>query len=119
CESAPRMRKKGRKQVKIAARCARAAAALICAYALALTTILSAWSGLALASPADSGSAVICAAHGDGQSVPAPANPHRDSLLCSTFCALAGWNAHVVLAIQVGFAPIPSEAGAITGSSPG
>jgi hypothetical protein len=116
-----RMRKKGRNQAKIVTRCMRAAAALVCAYAVALTTILSSWSALALALPASGDGAVICVAHADGANGSAPVHRHSQHMLCSQLCSMAGCSADLALTVNTIFKPIAAGAllGRLAGSGPG
>ena len=115
------MRKKGRNQAKIVTRCLRATAALVCAYAIALTTILSSWSAPALGLPAGSDGAVICVAHTDGADGRTPVHRHSHPMLCSQLCSMAGCTADLALTVNTIFKPIPAGAllGRLTGADPG
>src|SRR5262245_15181180 len=100
------MRNKGRNQAEIVTRCMRATAALVCAYAIALTTILSSWNALALALPAGSDGAVICVAHPDGADGSVPVHRHSHPMLCSQLCSMAGCSADLALTVNTVFKPI-------------
>jgi hypothetical protein len=100
------MCRKGPKPAEIVTRRARAVTALVCAYAVALTTVLMAWSALALASPRGGESAVICLARVDGAGNPAPAPVHGHHLLCGPAGSMAGCGADLVLTVEAILTPI-------------
>ena len=102
-------------------RWARAGAALVCAYAIALTTILSSWSALAVASPAGTDSAVMCVAHVDGVGSSAPAHHHSHHMLCGQLCSMAGCSAAPILTDNTRLKPIATSPllGQLAGANPG
>jgi hypothetical protein len=115
------MRNRGRKQAKIVARTMRVAAALVCAYALALTTILSSWSALGIAAPADGDNTVLCVAHPDGaDGGSAPVHRHSHHMLCGQICSMAGCGADLGLTVNTIFKPIAMglRLGRLAGQAP-
>jgi len=115
------MRKRELKQAEIVTRCMRVAVALVCAYAIALTTILSSWSALAIAAPAGGDSAVICVAHPDGANDGMPGHRHSHHMLCGQICSMAGCTADLALTVNTIFKPIAVGhlLGRLAGGSPG
>jgi hypothetical protein len=100
------MRKKGPKRAEIVTRRARAVTALICAYAVALTAMLSAWSVLALASAAGGEDAIVCLAAVDGAGTRAPAHAHGHHMLCGPAGSMAGCSSDLVLTVNAILRPL-------------
>jgi hypothetical protein len=84
-----------RKQTKLR-RLSRLAVTLVCAYALALTVILSGWTGAA----ASGGLSAICSEHTTETTVP-PAGGDKHHGLCAMLCSLQ--------AAGIAAAPAPSS----------
>jgi hypothetical protein len=100
-------------QTKLA-RAARKAGVLFCAYVLALTTILSAWSGNGLAQ-ASANPGVICSEHTAGLGDVPAGGGHSNHQLCAMLCSLLGAgidSAVVPFALALPWRSLPS-AGAL------
>jgi hypothetical protein len=115
------MRKKGPKGAESVTRRVRAITALVCAYAVALTAMLSAWSVLALASAAGGEDAIICLAVDGATGTRAPAHAHGHHMLCGPAGSMAGCGGDLVLTVNAILRPLAAALliGRLAGSGSG